>query len=325
MIPTRNRPDYLKATLAAVLNQRDVEFEVVVVDDGSDRDIAGSGADIHDRRVNVVRHGVQRGVAAARNSGIAVARHGWLAFTDDDDIWAPDKLAAQLAALDHLPEARWSCAGDVHVDDDLNVFGYSEPPAAADVVDLMLVENAIPSGGSGVVADADLVRLCGGFDESLSICADYDLWIRLALAAPLAAVSRPLIAYRVHNGGLSRNLDTIGSEHQIIEAKYAHERARRGVVVADGIHLWMGDRYQRSGRRRPAARAYLHASSVVGHPRAAARALEAFVWPSAMRLRDARRARYVPAAWLTEVEEWLTPIRELQSRSRSKYPSQPGA
>jgi len=319
VIPTRNRPDYLNVTLAAVLNQRDVELEVVIVDDGSQCDIAAAGAEIHDPRVTIVRHASRRGVAAARNSGIAIARGQWLAFNDDDDIWAPDKLSAQLAALAGSPAARWSCAGDVHVDDDLKIFQHSEPPSAEEVADLMLVHCAIPSGGSGVLADAELVRILGGFDESLSICADYDLWIRLALAAPLASVRRPLIAYRVHDRGLSCDLDDIGAELDIIDAKYASDRASRDLAAAGGVHLWIGDRHQRMGRRVRAARSYLRSSSVIGRPRAATRAFEALVWPSAMRFRDERRARRVPRAWFAEAEEWLAPLREVQSQGRATY------
>jgi len=317
VIPTHNRPDLLEVTLSAVLDQCDVDFEVIVVDDGSEVPVRAHA----DRRVRIVRHATPRGVAAARNAGVAAATMPWVAFTDDDDIWAPGKLAAQLDALAAAPDARWSCVAAVQVDDDLNIFEGNRPPWAGDVANLLLRLNPIPGGASGVVADKELVLRVGGFDESLSVCADYDLWIRLALAAPLAPVDRPLVAYRIHAGGMSRSLDDVGRELGILEAKYADERARRGVVVTDAINLWIGDRHQRSGRRLRAAGAYLRSTSIIGWPRAVGRAAEALVWPGAFRLRDERRLRQVPSTWVKSTEEWLAPRRDLQPRVRPE----PGA
>jgi glycosyltransferase involved in cell wall biosynthesis len=314
VIPTRNRRELLEVTLAAVLDQLAVDLEVVVVDDGSDVPVAAVINNC-DARVRVVRHPTSRGVAAARNTGIDAARYPWLAFTDDDDVWAPDKLTSQLDALSERSSARWSCVGDVQVDDELHVFQNSEPPAAGDVADLVLVTNPIPGGASGVVADTELVRSLHGFDESLSMCADYDLWIRLGLAGPVASVNRPLVAYRVHAGGMSRQLDRVHEELRFIGAKYAHERARRGLTVEDGIHLWIADRHQRSGHRVAAARAYLRATSATGTARAVGRAAEALVWPGAYHLRDERRARSVPDAWMAETETWLAPRREQEANA----------
>jgi GT2 family glycosyltransferase len=305
VIPTCDRPELLRITLAAVLSQRDVDFETIVVDDCSEVPVSVP----HDPRIRILRQSSRQGVAAARNRGIANATKPWLAFTDDDDIWAPDKLASQLDALSRYPAARWSSGGAVQVDDDLVVFEGNRPPASGDVADLLLVSNAIPGGASGVVADAELVRRLGGFDEALSMCADYDLWIRLALASPLAGVDRPLLAYRIHAGGMSRSLDHIREELAIIETKYAPERAARGVVSADAIHLWIGDRHQRSGRRLPAALEYLRSASVIGWPRAIGRAVETTVWPGAFRRRDRRRARSVPADWTAQTEKWLGAAR----------------
>jgi glycosyltransferase involved in cell wall biosynthesis len=319
VIPTHNRQELLDMTLAAVLAQAGVDLEVVVVDDGSDVEVVTPD----DPRVRAVRHTTPRGVAAARNRGIAEARRRWIAFTDDDDIWAPDKLALQLAALAENPGFRWSVGGSVQVDDALAIFDSNHPPMHSDVAHRLLVSNPIPGGASGVVADAQLVREVGGFDESLSMCADYDLWIRLALASPLAAVDRPLLAYRVHEGGMSRSLENIRTELEIIDAKYAAERTMRGLVVADAINLWIGDRHQRSGRRLAAARAYLRSSHTIGRPRSLGRGLEAIVWPGAFHHRDERRSRAVPAGWRSEVEVWLGPIRAGEERSMRAF--DPGA
>src|SRR5690348_694187 len=93
VIPTRNRWDLLsRSGLSAALMQEDVDVEIIVVDDGSTDETPARLAALEDPRVTVIRHDQPRGVAAARNRGIAAARGEWLAFLDDDDLWAPDKL-----------------------------------------------------------------------------------------------------------------------------------------------------------------------------------------------------------------------------------------
>src|SRR3954447_24585483 len=87
VIPTRNRADRLPLTLAGVLAQREIELEVVIVDDGSDPDAAAAYRKLEGDRVRVLRHERSRGAARARNSGIEAARGEWVAFLDDDDLW----------------------------------------------------------------------------------------------------------------------------------------------------------------------------------------------------------------------------------------------
>ena len=98
VIPTHGRWPLLQRALQAALGQQDVEVEVVVVDDGSPDETAARLAQIDDARLRVVHHAVATGVSRARNDGIAAARAPWLAFLDDDDLWAPRKCADQLAA-----------------------------------------------------------------------------------------------------------------------------------------------------------------------------------------------------------------------------------
>ena len=99
VIPTRNRWSILaEAALPAALCQEDVDHEVVVVDDGSGDGTPDRLAELGEWRLRVVRHDRSLGVANARNAGIAVARGEWVAFLDDDDVWAPRKLRLQIDA-----------------------------------------------------------------------------------------------------------------------------------------------------------------------------------------------------------------------------------
>jgi len=98
VVPTRDRRALLERSLGTVLDQTGVDLAVLVVDDGSNDDTAEWAARVDDSRVSAVSHATPLGVAAARNTGIERAATPWIAFLDDDDLWAPTKLAEQLAA-----------------------------------------------------------------------------------------------------------------------------------------------------------------------------------------------------------------------------------
>ena len=121
VIPTRNRAGFLPTCLNAVLDQRDIELEVIVVDDASTDDTRAVLQHLQtDQRARVISLGTRGGVAAARNAGIAEARGEWLAFLDDDDIWAPWKLSRQLSAA-RAVDADFAYGSAVVIDGEHNV------------------------------------------------------------------------------------------------------------------------------------------------------------------------------------------------------------
>ena len=180
VIPTHNRVHLMPASLRSVLAQRDVDLEVVVVDDGSSDATPVALEAMRDDRLRWHRNEHATGVSRARNTGVAMVETPWVAFIDDDDLWAPDKLARQLASLRLYPGARWSMVGSVAVDEELQILRHEEAPDSATLVQQVLKKNCVPAGGSGVLVSTDLVREVGGFREQFSNLADWDLWIRLA-------------------------------------------------------------------------------------------------------------------------------------------------
>ena len=129
-----------------------VAREPMAVDDAGTDGSAEALYRLGDPRLQVVRHAVRQGVSSARNTGLEHVDTPWVAFVDDDDLWSPDKLSAQLDALGQQPRAQWSCTGAVHIDSECRILGMAYPPADSDVADLLLRGNAIPGGGSGVTA-----------------------------------------------------------------------------------------------------------------------------------------------------------------------------
>jgi glycosyltransferase involved in cell wall biosynthesis len=174
VIPTRDRWQLLStAALQAALLQEGVDREVIVVDDGSTDGTAEGLRSLADPRLRVIRHERPRGVAQARNAGIAAARGEWVSFLDDDDVWSPRKLRAQLDAAADGADFVYSIAA--WLDDALSFLYCPIPPEPVGLASRLLRWNVIWGGCSNVMARTALVRRVGSFDERLFQLADWDL------------------------------------------------------------------------------------------------------------------------------------------------------
>jgi glycosyltransferase involved in cell wall biosynthesis len=259
IVPTRNRSAMLALTLRSVLRQEGVTFEIIVVDEGSNDDTADMLSAMSSQ-VRVVRHDAPRGLAAARNHGAEVARGEWLAFLDDDDLWAPDKLKQQLDAAERSG-SNWVYAGTVNFDRCCIV--YSAPPVDPEQACVELPHvNVIPGGGSNVAVRRDAWEAAGPFNTSLRAGEDWEMWIRLASRHRPAWVCQPLIAKRIHPSNMSLDTDGfIAGTHQIEAMHHTHADWGR-------IYRWLAERHLRSGRRGRAL-AYLTRAASAGDVRGA--------------------------------------------------------
>lgn len=226
-----------------------------------------------------------------------------MAFLDDDDLWAPDKLRAQVEALAAAADASWCAVGSVTVDDDLHITGWKRPPAGRDVARGLAAQNVIPGGGSGVLVRTTLFEEVGGFDPALSLAGDRDLWIRLAARSPLACVDRPLVGYVLHGA----NLSTLGrgyeAELRALERKYRPRPERASAFVPRASLA------ARAGRRAAAVGLLLEAAAVHRDVRHLARAAVHAAGPSAERAARRLQADRLPGDWRAEAEAWLHPLR----------------
>jgi glycosyltransferase involved in cell wall biosynthesis len=308
VIPTRNRIGLLRQTLASALSQTGVDYEVVVVDNGS---TDGTGAylrDVADPRLRIITD-VVGGVSQARNAGLDAARYEWVAFLDDDDLWSPDKLRAQTAASSD--GCGWVTVGAVDVDEQLVVTGGAGPPLAQKDTPRLLLANNVPGGGSGTMVRTELARVLGGFDPALSTFADWDLWIRVSQESDMASVCRPLVAYRVHAGSMTHTDGHLFEELAALRHKHAALCARWNVEPAEAVYLtWHADNLLRAGSVRQ-ARSHLR-TLVRDHPgrHAVIGCLLAYVAPgSLLRIKTRRHLRRLPPGYRIEAERWLAPYR----------------
>jgi len=309
IIPTHNRHALLARTLHSVLAQCDVDIQVVVVDEGASDDTGTAVAALADSRVTLVRHPQPKGVSAARNTGIERATAPWLAFVDDDDLWAPRKLRSQLNAVAAHPSWQWSCTGTVNIDEQCRLLWWTEPPADPDIGNAMLAGNVVPGGGSGVLASRELATAVGGFDEALSNLADWDFYTRLALRSPIAVVPRPLVGYYVHRQGMAHDARRSKLEYPYVEVKYARERRQRQVTLDDNERLfYLSTMAFRSGDRWMGVRISVERFARYHGLRRMVRSLAVGLAPHDLRARLRRAAGApVPPDWREEAEAWLAP------------------
>jgi hypothetical protein len=258
VLPTHNRRSYLAVALRSVLAQTISDLEVIVVNDASTDETAAYLDTVADARLRTVDHRTAGGAAASRNSGLRVARGRWTAFLDDDDLWAPDKLAAQLDALGVDARARWSCVAAVRVDDRLRIVGWHRLREDGELMPRLLRSNVIPGSASSVLAETALLRRIDGFSEALEASEDWDCWIRLASEAPLAAVDRPLAAYRITTSTRSHVTAREGTAIEVVRARHRRLAERWGVEPDLEAQLrYLARQDLRSGRRVTAARKML--------------------------------------------------------------------
>lgn len=210
VVPVYNGARFLAEAIDSALRQEEIEVEVVVVDDGSTDDTPAVIRSYGSRIVALRQR--NRGLAAARNAGIARSSGEQIAFLDADDAWEPAKSRRQLAYLDAHPACGLVFC-DAYRMDAAGLRG--EPILGAGA-------RAIPTGrclerlflGNFVLVPGVMVRraalaAAGAFDESLPAVEDYDMWLRLAAVVEVGIVPEPLACYREWPGQMSRDRDKL--------------------------------------------------------------------------------------------------------------------
>jgi glycosyltransferase involved in cell wall biosynthesis len=303
VVPTRDRSSLLRLALFTALRQRGVDVEVIVVDDASTDDTIQTVSAFAGRGVRYVRQPMPGGVSVARNRGIEEATGEWIAFLDDDDLWAPDKLSRQLQSVT-ATERTWVYAGDVNVDRSLRVLSASPPLSPEQVMEALPRYNPVPTGASNVLVRADVLAEAGPFDPELRRTEDWDMWIRLARRGPPACVPHPLVAYRFHPANIPTGSAAITREPDLLAARY-------GIPVdRAAMHRRAAWLCLRAGHRGSAVRHYARAVAL-GDLRSVARAAVALVHPAAGSdavFRLARGGR--DERWAAEAQAWLDELSE---------------
>jgi glycosyl transferase family 2 len=198
ILPTYQRRELVRRAVASVMAQTYRDFELIVVDDGSTDDTGATLAPLGDR----IRYRWQpnRGVAAARNAGLRMARGSIVAFLDSDDLWLPDHLAVVTEMLERQPGTvlastcpAFKLSGDQTVSD-ARVLDYRQG---------MLFSAGSIGWPSCIAVRPKALLAIGGFDERLRAMSDSDMWRRLATLGPFSMLNRRTVICQETRGSLS--------------------------------------------------------------------------------------------------------------------------
>lgn len=203
VIPCYNAGPYLAEALASVLGQTRAPDEVIVVDD---RSTDGSAEVARGHGVRVLTTPTNSGAAAARNLGAREARGELIAWLDADDVWEPEHLATVAPLAERFPEAavafsRTRAFGAGASDEWVALIPEGRP---VDAFRESLGRTIVPQN-TAVVRRAALLAV-GGYDESLRVAEDYDVWLRLSRRYPFVCTHAVTCRLRRHAEQTSRDV-----------------------------------------------------------------------------------------------------------------------
>ena len=204
VIPVYNRKDLISRALKSVMAQTVVDYEIIVVDDASTDgtwEHLNKSWDIPP--VRLIRQDFNQGVSAARNRAIRAAEGEWIALLDSDDEWVPTKLEKQIDGL--IDSGNFVChTGEIWIRNGKRVNPMKKHAKSGG----WIFQKCLPLccvSPSSVMIHRSLFDDVGLFDESLSVCEDYDLWLRIAARYSFLYLSEKLtVKYGGHEDQLSR-------------------------------------------------------------------------------------------------------------------------
>ncbi len=209
ILPTFNRPKYLRSAVESVFAQTFQNWELIIADDGSDADTKAYLRSLESLpQVKLIWRSHTGNPSAVRNAALRAATGQFVAFLDSDDMWVPEKLGRQIEVLRSGSNCRWIYTGYVQIDD----AGKTQTSRAAKpwipyrgaiAEQLLRLEASVAT--AAVLVERRLLAQIGGFDEDLLMFEHYDLWLRLAHCSEVELIDEPLTCLRVHEEHYSQD------------------------------------------------------------------------------------------------------------------------
>ena len=205
IIPAYNQGHYLGEAIQSVLDQTYPDFEIVVIDDESTDNSREVVQGFSDPRVHYIFQ-ENRGLSAARNTGILSATGSLVTFLDSDDRFLPNKLELLGKLLAERPEVGMVAGQAILIDQHGRTLERKTHARLSSDLSMLLLGNPLHVGS--ILLRRTWLDKVGFFDESLRACEDWDLWLRLALAGcQMVSIDQPVSFYRVHVGQMTREPD----------------------------------------------------------------------------------------------------------------------
>ncbi len=202
IIPAYNYAHFLPEAIESVLQQNYRDFEIIVVDDGS----TDNTREVLYKYWNKITYIYQenKGLPAARNTGIRASQSDYIAFLDADDLWMPEKLELQVGLMDKRQDVSLVYSNVFILDETGGkrkvTYSWSQDVSKNPLKELLL---SCPIPVLTVLIRRQAIEKCGLFDETLTYSEDWDMWLRLALdrSNRFVIINKHLAQYRIHGTG----------------------------------------------------------------------------------------------------------------------------
>ncbi|WP_025647158.1 MULTISPECIES: glycosyltransferase family 2 protein [unclassified Psychrobacter] len=203
VIPLYNKEEYILRTVESVLSQSFVDFELIIVDDGSVDSSLEVIKNISDPRVRIIQQANQ-GVGPARNTGMAEAKYDWIALLDADDAWSPFHLAELVKIINAFPLSKMVSNKVLQLNTAMNITDTEEDTLSfIRVADYFLeaAKDISVIHSSSVAIKKEVFSSIGGFSDA-KMGEDLEYWARVALSYPVAISDKITCYYFRGTGGI---------------------------------------------------------------------------------------------------------------------------
>jgi len=205
ILPTWNRAKWIKNSVDSVISQTFKDFELVVVDDAS-TDYTGEILESYAGKIRSIFLSENLGVSNARNTAILQSDSKWIAFLDSDDFWHGEKLEKQIKQTRIFPEYQIHFTDEIWIRNGIRVNPKKKHRKREGWIFKPSLEFCLMAP-STVMLQRVLLERHGMFDNSLPVCEDYDLWLRLTAYNPVALLNEKLMTrHGGHSDQLSKKL-----------------------------------------------------------------------------------------------------------------------
>ncbi len=205
IIITHNRKNYISDALDSAMVQSFKDFELIIVDDNSDD---GTSDFVHNEYQNKIQNFIyikndsRQGISKSRNIALAKSSGKFIAVLDSDDVWSdPDKLKKQVEFLKNNPDhIMVGCNAEIIDEKGFSVGRLVYPEKDVKIREIVLLKNQFVH--SGILFRKEAAIKAGGYDESLVVGEDYNLFLKLGLQGKLVNLSDEMVKYRRHKGNI---------------------------------------------------------------------------------------------------------------------------
>lgn len=231
IISTYNGERHLVASIDSITNQTFLDFELIIVNDGSSDRTKDLLQTVHDRRIKVLTNNQNRGIAFSQNRAIGAASGEYLALMDHDDISLPHRLQTQVNFLDQHPEVGMLSSNSWNIDSDDLVKSEAKYPTNEVEFAWNTLILGCPNIHTTLMIRRSALNRIGGYDTGLRFACDYDLISRLILTTRVVNIEEPLVKWREHSSSVSRE------KHEALMAEATQITRQNASLLLDRTDL----------------------------------------------------------------------------------------